>query len=363
MINLTDILRTAVEAGASDVHIKADAPVVFRIARELTPSDLVATPEWVAEVASRLLPRHLRDMWDEQVNADFAYDEPDVGRFRINLYQHRGQPAMSIRLVRAEVPGFAELNLPPMVQRAAESPRGLVLVAGPTGCGKSTTLAAIIEHINRTARRHIITFEDPVEFTFVEKLSRIEQREIGIDTPTFASGLRHVLRQDPDVIMVGEMRDAESAETAIRASTIGHLVLATLHTADAAKSVRRILEFFPAAEREQPRRQLAESLRAVFCQRLVRSVEGGLLPAVEILVNTGAVAKLIDGDQFERIPAAIELGAGDGMRTLETALLELVHSKRVAPEEALRHALNPEALSMRLQGVTLQESTRILGAR
>ena len=358
------ILRAAVEAGASDIHLKTDAPVVFRIDRALIPIEAPVPGEaWMRSVLEDIVPPHLRTVLERDHEADFAFAPSGLGRFRTNAFQQRGQWTIAMRLVKGEIRNFQELNLPSIVERIAEAQRGIVLIAGAIGSGKSTTLAAMVEHINRTARKHIVTLEDPIEFLFEDKLSLIEQREIGIDTMSFGSGLRHVLRQDPDVIVIGEMRDASSAAAAMSAANIGHLVIATLHTGDAPKSVQRVLEFFPSEQRDYARRLFADTLHAVMCQRLIRSEAGGTLPAIELLLNTGGVAKLILDDRIDKLPGAMELGIGDGMQTFDQALQQLVAAGRISRQEALAHAGNPDALRMAFQGVVLSESRRILGSR
>jgi pilus retraction protein PilT len=214
-----------------------------------------------------------------------------------------------------------------------------------------------------TSRRHIITLEDPIEYAFDDKLSVIEQREVGLDTASFASGLRNILRQDPDVLVIGEMRDSESVAAAVSAANVGALVITTLHTGDAMRSIQRVLDFFPATEREHARRQLATTLRAVSCQQLVRSRSGAVLPAVEILVNTGGVAKLIEGDRLEKLHGAMELSTGDGMQTFDQALYAMAMEGKITKAEAFAHATNPEGFKMRLQGIALTETKRILGTR
>lgn len=358
------ILRAAIEAGASDIHIKADAPVVFRIARELVPVDAPLHSEsWLRRVVEQIVPAHLQAQLEREHEVDFAFAAPGLGRFRTNVFQQRGQLTLALRLVKTDVPAFEELNLPETIRGIAVAPRGIVIIAGAIGSGKSTTLAAMLEHLNATERRHIITLEDPIEFLFTDKQSVIEQREIGLDTASFASGLRHVLRQDPDVIVIGEMRDGQSAAAAMSAANIGHLVITTLHTADATRSVQRVLEFFPAHERDYARRLFADTLHAVICQRLVSSSESGVLPAVEILLNTSAVSQAIVGDRLDKIAGLIEMSTGDGMQTFDQALHQLVKAGRVSREEAMAHAANPDALRMAFQGVILSESRRILGSR
>ncbi len=358
------ILRGAMASGASDIHIKPGAPITFRVVRDLVPVEAPApTVEWVKRVLDVIVPEHLRERLAMEHEVDFAYAPPLLGRFRVNVFQQRGNPVISMRLVKSAMQDFRALNLPAAVRKIAEAPRGIVLVTGATGSGKSTTLAAMIEHINQTARKHIITLEDPIEYLFTDRLAIIEQREVGLDTESFASGLRNVLRQDPDVLVIGEMRDPASIRAAISAANIGHLVISTLHTADAGKSIQRILEFYPHEDREGARRQLATTLHAVVCQKLIPATQGGMLPAVEILLNTTAVAKVIHGDQLEKLTATIEMGTGDGMQTFDQALYEMVKSGRITEAEAIEHSPTPEALKMRLQGVVLFVSRRILGSR
>ncbi len=361
---LSRILEGAIAAAASDAHLKVGAPVIIRIRGELVPVEApLPTVEWLDAILAQIVPGHLRERLEREHEVDFAYAPPGLGRFRVNVFQQRGGHVIALRLVKGLVRTFEELHLPTVVRRVAEASRGIVLVTGATGSGKSTTLAAMIEHINVTARKHIITLEDPIEYLFEDKQSVIEQREVGLDTATFGSGLKNVLRQDPDVIVIGEMRDSASVAAAISAANIGHLVIATLHTVDAAKSVQRILEFFPGADREPARQQLANTLHAVVCQRLVHTPAGEILPAVEVLLNNAGVVKLIHGGQLEKLQAAIELGAGDGMQTFDQALYELAQSGTISKEEALANSPTPEALKMRFQGVILNETRRILSAR
>src|SRR5215475_7136312 len=289
------ILKTAVDGGASDVHLKIGTPVIFRINRELIAVDSpFPTTDWMNKVVEAITPAHLKKRLDDEREIDFSYWVQEVGRFRTNLFQQRNQWCLAMRYVKTHVPSFEELGLLEQIKKIAESPRGIVLVAGSTGCGKSTTLAAMIEHINSNFKKHIITLEDPIEYIFEDNQCVIEQREVGLDTLSFHHALKHVLRQDPDIIMIGEMRDAVSFAAAMSAADTGHLVLSTLHTTNAAQSVSRILDFFKADEREQIRRQLAGTLQAVICQRMVSTVAGGMTPAMEIMINTATVKKLIE---------------------------------------------------------------------
>jgi twitching motility protein PilT len=355
-------LTAAVEGGASDVHIKVGNPIVFRIHRKLVAIEApLPTVEWMETIVKNIVPKHALKRFEDEHEVDFSYFIPGVGRFRTNLFQQRGQNCLAMRYVKTQVPTFEELGLPDTIKKIAESPRGIVLVAGSTGCGKSTTLAAMIEHINANSRKHIVTLEDPIEYVFEDNQSILEQREVGLDTMSFAHALKHVLRQDPDIIMVGEMRDAVSFSAAMSAADTGHLVLSTLHTTNAAQSIGRILDFFKADEREQVRRQLAGTMQAVICQRMVGKIGGGVTPAVEILINTGTVRKLLEENRLDKLPAAIETGVDDGMQNFNQALFDMVKAGKVTQEEALSKATNAQALEMNFQGIFLSEGRRILG--
>src|SRR5882724_9164364 len=355
------ILKTAVDGGASDIHLKIGTPVVFRINRQLVAIECpFPTQEWANKIIQQITPEHLRTKLQEEREVDFSYFEPGIGRFRTNLFQQRGQWCLAMRYVRTQVPGFEELGLLPQIKQLAESPRGIVLVAGATGCGKSTTLAAMMEHINASFKKHIITLEDPIEFVFEDNQSVIEQREVGLDTLSFHAALKNVLRQDPDIIMIGEMRDSVSFTASMSAADTGHLVLSTLHTTTAALSVNRILDFFKADEREQVRRQLAATMRGVVCQRMITSVENTMTPALEILINSPLVKKMIEENRLDKLAAAIETSADDGMITFNQSLFNLVKSGRVSEKEALAKASNPQALEMNFKGIFLNEGGRIV---
>jgi twitching motility protein PilT len=358
----TKILKTAVDGGASDVHIKIGAPVVFRINRELISIECpLPTDQWLNMVVEKITPIHLKKRLEEDREVDFSYLAPNVGRFRTNVFQQRGQWTLAMRYVRSQVASFEELGLLEQIKVIGESPRGIVLVAGSTGCGKSTTLAAMIEHINSNFKRHIITLEDPIEFVFEDNQSVIEQREIGLDTSDFHHALKYVLRQDPDIIMLGEMRDDTSFAAAMSAADTGHLVLSTLHTTTAAQSVTRILDFFKAEEREQIRRQLSATLRAVICQRMVPTVAGKMTPALEIMINSPLIRKMLEENRLDKLTAAIETGADDGMCTFNQSLFNLVKAGKVTEKDALSKATNPQALEMNFKGIFLNESGRIVG--
>ena len=311
-------------------------------------------------VVQHVTPAHLKKRVDQEREADFSYFMPGIGRFRTNLFQQRGQWCLAMRYVKTNVPSFEELGLLAQIRKIAESPRGIVLVAGSTGCGKSTTLAAMVEHINANFKKHVITLEDPIEYVFEDNQCVIEQREVGLDTLSFHHALKHVLRQDPDIIMIGEMRDSISFTAAMSAADTGHLVLSTLHTTNAAQSISRVLDFFKADEREQIRRQLAGTLQAVVCQRMVSTVAEGMTPALEIMINTATVKKLIEENRLDKLPAAIETGVDDGMVNFNQALFQLVKDGKVTEKEALAKATNPQALEMNFKGIFLDEGRRIL---
>jgi twitching motility protein PilT len=355
------ILKIAVDGAASDIHIKIGTPVIFRINRELIAVECpFPTAEWMNKIVAAIAPEHLKKRLEEDREIDFSYFIPGLGRFRTNLFQQRGQWALAMRHVKTNVPSFEQLGLLEQIKQIAESPRGIVLVAGSTGSGKSTTLAAMIEHINSNFKKHIITLEDPIEFVFEDNQCVIEQREVGLDTQSFHHALKNVLRQDPDIIMLGEMRDAVSFAAAMSAADTGHLVLSTLHTTTASQSINRILDFFKADEREQVRRQLAATLRGVVCQRMVTSVQNTMTPALEILINSPLVKKMLEENRLDKLAAAIETSADDGMITFNQSLFNLVKDKKISEKEALAKASNPQALEMNFKGIFLNEGGRIV---
>jgi twitching motility protein PilT len=358
----TRILKAAVDAHASDIHIKVGGPVVLRISRQLIAIEApIPTVEWLDNVVNHILPPHMKKDFEEAREADFSYLAPTLGRFRTNVFQQRGEIAISMRYVKATVPDFEALGLPPIMRQLAESPRGIVLLAGTTGSGKSTSLAAMIEHINGNFRKHIVTLEDPIEYVFEDNQSIIEQREVGLDTETFYSGLRAALRQDPDVVMIGELRDSTTFAAAMNSADTGQTVLSTVHTTNASQSITRILDYFKADEREQVRRQLSVTLRAVICQRMVPTLDGKVTPACEIMLNTPIVRKLIEENRLDKLAAAVETGYDDGMQDFNKAVLDLFNAGRISKEEAMLKATNPAALEMNLKGIFLTQGSRILG--
>ncbi len=360
---LHSLLKFALNMGASDIHIKAGHHVTIRVAGELHPvQEVMPAAEQVIAVVEHMLPPHLKARLEREREVDFSYSAESLGRYRVNVFFQRGQYGIAMRYVKSQIPSFAELHLPERLGKIASAERGVVLITGATGCGKSSTLAAMIEHINQTEKCHIVTLEDPIEYAFEDKQSVIEQREVGLDTLSFDRALSHVMRQDPDVIMIGEMRDSQSFMAALAAADTGHLVLTTLHTTTAYHSIGRILDFFPPQERDQIRRQLAANLYAVVCQRLLPAVGGSVVPAVEIMLNTPTVRKLIEEDRTDKLFAAIETGTEDGMQTFNQSLYKLVKAKAITEQNALTYATNPDALRMNLKGIFLDESRRILAS-
>jgi len=366
METFTRILEAAIAGGASDVHVKVGHPVICRINRQLVPMQApIPTNAWMESIVKKIVPPHALRRFEDEREVDFSYFGEGIGRFRTNLFQQKGSWCLAMRYVKTQIWTLDELGLLPDVvltlRKIAESHRGIVLIAGTTGSGKSTTLAAMIQHVNAHFCKHIITLEDPIEYVFDDNKSVLEQREIGLDTLSFGHGLRNILRQDPDIIMVGEMRDAVSFQAAISAADTGHLVFSTLHTTNASQSVSRILDFFKADDREQIRRQLVGTLQAVVCQRMVPTLDGGVTPAMEMLVNTGTVKKLIEENRLDKLAAAIETGTDDGMQTFNQALFNLVKARKISEKDALAKATNAQALEMNFKGIFLDEGRRILG--
>ena len=356
MSMLTEVLRQAITAGASDIHIKRDQPPLFRVEKKLAPGPFEPIAvEQIRAIVSEILPFHLRRDYDVRHEVDFSYKEDGVGRFRVSLYDGEGCPVMALRYVKDKIPALEDLNLPPVLETLVTQRTGIVILSGTTGCGKSTTLAALIEQINLRLRRRIVTIEDPIEYAFTDKLSAITQREVGLDTESFAAALRHVLRQDPDVVLIGEMRDMDSVRTGITAAETGHLIFSTLHSGTAAAAVPRLLDMFPVEEQEQVRMALASNLSAIVCQRLVPTIGGGVIPAAEVMFNTPTVKKLIMKNQLNLLGAAIETGGEHGMQNFNQALFQLIKGGVVSEADGMRFATNPDSLQMNLRGIFLDE--------
>jgi twitching motility protein PilT len=358
---ISEILRDAIAQGASDIHLKAGQQPFYRINGALLGSGYENISEdAMLAIVREISPPHAMAAVEHGREMDFSYHEPGVGRFRAAFFMGCGLPALTLRCVKSRVPTLAELRLPPQIENLAALNRGVVIVAGATGCGKSSTLAAILQIINERLRRRIVTIEDPIEFLFEDSESVITQREVGLDTESFSTGLHHILRQNPDIILIGEMRDAETVKTALLAAETGHLVFTTLHSVTAAQALPRLLSEIPKAEHAQVQASLAENLKAVVCQRLLKDVNGRLIPAVEILLNTPTIKKLLQKGQFELLQTAIESGIEDEMQSFDQSLHMLVHEKIVTPAAALAAATNPEQFAMLLKGIKVEGSSRIL---
>ncbi|MDP3901031.1 MAG: type IV pilus twitching motility protein PilT [bacterium] len=343
---LSSLLQYTAKERASDLHLSAGHPPVLRIAGRLIPliKEEVLTGESIQAMVFSLLSQTQQKALASQREVDFSHVIADGSRFRVNAYFERDQLASAFRLIPPQIAGIEDLNLPPVLHEFAKATQGFVLVTGPSGHGKSTTLAAIIDEINHTRAEHIITIEDPIEYVFKDDQALIDQREIGKDALSFASALRATFRQDPDVIMVGEMRDPETIATAITAAETGHLVFATLHTNSAGQSIHRVVDSFPPAQQDQIRAQLSGSLLGVISQRLLPRVSGGLIPACEVLFSTPAVANLIRENKIHEIPLVIETSAEKGMISLNKSLANLARSREVSLENAMKYSLNPLGL-------------------
>ena len=356
-MELNEVLLVALNNRASDIHLKVGQPPLLRIDGELVP--LKDNPELdaseIAKTAYQIMSERQRERFLREMEIDMGYGISGLGRFRVNIFQQRGTIAVALRVIPFGIKGFEELNLPvEVMERIANEGRGLVLLTGTTGSGKSTTLAAMIDHINHNRRSHIITIEDPIEFLHRDQKGIISQREIGTDTDNFAQALKMALRQDPDVILVGEMRDFETIETAILAAETGHLVLSTLHTLDAAETVNRIVAVYPPYQQKQIRLQLAGILKGVVSQRLLPKADGmGRVPAVEIMLATARIRDcIVDKEKTQEIHDAIAEGhATYHMQTFDQSLMTLLKRELITYEEALRHSSNPDDFALRVKGI------------
>ncbi len=352
-LHLDDLLRYAVDVGASDLHLTANLPPTVRLHGALRPLDGVPPldPNTVREMIFGVLPQSMRERFEAEHELDTSHSVADVGRFRVNVALQRGTIAVALRPIPHEIPEFASLGLPETIASFAEMRRGLVLVTGPTGSGKSTTLASIVDIINRTKPLHIVTVEDPIEFLHTHKRSVLSQREVGADTNSFAEALRRALRQDPDVILVGEMRDLETISTALTAAETGHLVFATLHTQDAPSTVDRVIDVFPPTQQEQIRIQLSSALRGVVTQQLVPTVDGGgRAVAAEVLLCTPAIQNLIRAAKTHQIYSLMQTGGQYGMQTMDQCLATLVRQHRVTEAMALDRCRNEDDFRNHLHG-------------
>ena len=356
-MHVNDLLKIAVESGASDLHLKVGNYPIMRVRGQLVPATTERHLEHddMVAMAAAVLPTSYREQFKDNHEVDLAYSVSGLGRFRCNAFQQRGTIGMSFRVIPMKPANIDELALPRVLKKIATEERGLILVTGTTGSGKSTTLAAVIDEINATRTAHIVTIEDPIEYLHRDKKSIVNQREVGVDTHSFSRALRSALRQDPDVILVGEMRDFETIETALLAAETGHLVLSTLHTLDATETINRIISVFPPHFQKQVRVQLASVLRAVVSMRLMPRIDGkARVPAVEVLMSTPFIRDCImDKEKTHLIPAAIAQGTSQyGMQTFDQSLFSLFEQKLVSYEEALRWASNVDEFKLMVQGIS-----------
>ncbi len=356
-MELNEILAVALKAKASDIHLKAGLPPIYRIDGQLRPHPKASrlSPDAVRNMAFGIMNERQRSRFEEVHEADLAYGVPGLGRFRVNAFSQRGTVSMVLRTIPFDILGLEELNLPPVLKKIAGESRGLVLVTGATGSGKSTTLAALIDYINTNRSAHIVTIEDPIEYLHRDKKSIINQREVGFDTEGFDVAMKSALRQDPDVILVGEMRDYETIETALTAAETGHLVLSTLHTIDATETVNRIVSTFPPYQQRQIRLQLSAVIRGIISQRLVPRADGkGRVPAIEVMVSTARTRELIDDkEKTKLLRETIQQGyVSYGMQTFDQSLMQLLSKKLITFEEALHQCSNPDDFKLKMSGIS-----------
>ena len=356
-MDLNEILSVGLKSEASDIHLKVGLPPIYRIDGTLRPLPKAprVSPEQTEQITEDIMNDLQRERFEKAGEVDLAYGVPGLGRFRVNAFTQRGSVSLVFRAIPFDIKGLEDLLLPPVIKKMAMASRGLILVTGATGSGKSTTLAAIIDYINANRKSHIVTIEDPIEFLHRDKKSIINQREVGSDTEGFQTALKSALRQDPDVILVGEMRDHETIETALTAAETGHLVLSTLHTIDATETINRIISVFPPYQQRQMRIQLAAVLRGVISMRLVPRLDGkGRVPAVEVMVASARIRQMIDDkDLTKQIPDAIQQGYESyGMQTFDQSLMSLLKHKLITFEEALRQCSNPDDFKLKVSGVS-----------
>jgi len=347
------LLQAMTEKNASDMHVRSGYQAVFRVDGQLLSKTADRYPvEVVEQWVKNILSDRLQKIFEERLECDLALTVQELGRFRLNVYRQRGVVNMAIRRVPSIIPSFEQLKLPPVIQKIADEPRGLVLVTGTTGSGKSTTLASMIDYINSTRSRHIVTIEDPIEYMHGDKQSIVSQRELQQDTLSFPEALKHVVRQDPDVILLGEMRDLETMSAALSAAQTGHLVMSTIHTIDAMQTVNRIVDVFPPHQQNQIRYQLADTLKGVVSQRLLPHASGvGRVPAVEVMVVTPIIRKYMLENNLSEISNMMKQGAYYGMQTFHQAFVNLINSGEISLEVALSNSSNPEEVMMAVRGV------------
>ena len=350
-LHIDRLLETCIKRGASDLHLTVGLPPTLRLYGRLRPLETkVLDPEDTVALMKAITPERAQQELQEEGGTDFGFAFGDAGRFRVSVFQQKGNVALSLRLIPSKLFSFEEIGLPTIVRTICRRPRGIFLVTGATGSGKTTTLATMIDYVNRTFDKHIVTIEDPIEYYHPHRASIVNQREVGVDVPSFAEALRRVLRMDPDVILVGELRDLETIEAALRAAETGHLVFGTLHTTSAQGTVTRIVDQFPADQQEQIRIQLASTLVAVLCQALLPRIDArGRVAAFEFLYVTNAISNLIRENKVFRIPSSIQTGKRYGMRMLDEDLFRLYSEGKINAEDAIDHSQHPAGMRDRLE--------------
>ena len=353
------LFRVVIKSDASDLHLKVGLPPKIRIHSRLkNTTGEPMTEKKIEKLVFEIMSDKQRQFFQDNGALDFAYQVGDMDRFRINVFRQRSYVSMAARRISGSIPPFESLHVPPIVEKIAEAHDGLILVTGPTGSGKSTTIASMIDHINRNRACHIVTIEDPLEFLHMDKKAIVSQREIGIDVPDFESALRSLMRQDPDVVLVGEIRDHETLTAAMKAAETGHLVFGTLHSNNCAQTIQRILDMFPQEERELTRQTFAMTIRAVISQNLLPGIRPDVkrLPAIEIMINTPIVRKLISEEREADLPAAIRAGQNEGMQDFTDSLHKLIEEEYIDLKVALKYAPNVEELKMALKGIRSSSS-------
>jgi twitching motility protein PilT len=360
MAEIDGLLKLMTEQGSSDLHLKVGSPPAIRLNGKLVILREIQSlsPETTQRLAVGMMDDRQQATFENHREVDFAYSLSGVGRFRVNVFHQRGSVALTMRRVSTERSSIADLGLPPVILQLANEPRGLVLVTGTAGSGKTTTLAAMIDHINHAREGHIVTIEDPIEVLHRDEKCIVSQREIGIDTESYADALRHVVRQDPDVILIGEMRDHETVSAALTAAEIGNLVLSTLHTIDATETVNRIIDFFPPYQQKQIRLMLASTLKGIVSMRLIPSINGGLVPAVEVLVMTGTIREyILDPEQTYKIRDAMDEGEYYGMQTFDQSLLRLYQESKITIDDAMSMAGNAHDFKIKVRQLGIDTQT------
>ncbi|MBI4656400.1 MAG: PilT/PilU family type 4a pilus ATPase [Elusimicrobia bacterium] len=359
-ISLNLLLKVMTQNKASDLHIRGDSPVYLRINGVVTPiNSSTMSQKEVEDTVLPLMNQRLRSIFNEKHETDFSFEGGELGRFRFNVFVQKGKTCVSIRHIPRKIPTFEELKLPvESIKRLLTNERGLILITGVTGSGKTSTLASMIEHLNQKIEAHMITIEDPIEFVFTDKKSIISQREIGSDTNSFVDALRAALRQDPDIILVGEMRDLETTQAAITAAETGHLVFATLHTSNAMQTISRVIDLYPPHQQTQIRIQLSETLKGIISQRLISCSKGGRMPAVEVMICTPHIKKMIAENNLEAVNQAIAKGGFYGMQSFNQSLIKLYKEGQAKLDDILQAASNPDDVLLAIKGIEQEIETK-----